>query len=86
MVSSLEMNVKGAKSVLFTFFTLALGRLGIKTTLFELNQETIFLALFLELAHGFLKAVFICNLDLNHLKSPTFFFDFNKNNPSMGWV
>lgn len=76
MVSSFEMNVKGALSVLFALFTLALGRLGIKTALFELNQETIFLALFLELAHGLFKAVLICNLDLNHLESPTFFFDF----------
>jgi len=54
------------RAELLAFFALALGRLGIKTALFKFNQETILLALFLEHAHGLLKAISVCNLYFNH--------------------
>jgi hypothetical protein len=68
MVSSLNIKRQGNawKGGLLAFFAFAFGRLGIKTALFEFNQETILLALFLELAHGLLEAVFVCNLNFDH--------------------
>lgn len=63
MVSLKIFNILTLTPRFFITLTFFFGRLCVKTSLFELNQEPISLTLFLELAQGFIKAIFLCHFD-----------------------